>query len=48
VNEEHEEQIDGPTSARPRAEWTRPELCRLHAGGAEQGDATNADGLGNS
>lgn len=28
-----------------RAEWTRPEVCRMEAGKAEIGTAANADAL---
>ena len=40
------EQIDGVTSAEPKAEWTRPGYFRLDAGRAELGDISNPDGPG--
>jgi hypothetical protein len=43
VDQQHQEQIDGITSAGPKAEWTRPQLCRFDAGAAEFGDVSSAD-----
>jgi hypothetical protein len=43
VNQQQQEQIDEATSTGPKAQWTRPELCRLDAGAAEFGDVSNPD-----
>jgi hypothetical protein len=43
VNQQNQEQIDGITSAGPKAEWIRPELSRFDAGAAEFGDISNVD-----
>jgi hypothetical protein len=48
VGEKHQEQTDGFTSANPRPDWVRPEVCRFDAGAAEAGDVRNPDGNINS
>ena len=37
--------MDGATSAQPRSEWSRPEVDRLIAGGAEATDGADTDGV---
>lgn len=44
MTEQHQEQTDGVTSAKPKTQWVRPELCRFEAGAAEAGDFTQPDG----
>ena len=48
MNEQHQDQEAGATSANPRAEWVRPELYSFEAGSAEAGDISNPDGNINS
>lgn len=45
MHQQQPEQIDGATSAEPRADWIRPEVNRLIAGGAEAGGSTATDGI---
>ena len=45
MDQQHPEQIDGAVSAAPRSEWTRPEVDRLVAGGAEAAGDTSTDGI---
>lgn len=42
---EHREQVEDAASAEPKAEWTRPEVDRLIAGGAEAAGDTSTDGI---
>lgn len=42
------EQSDQPAETSPRAEWAKPEVVRLDAGSAEQGDVILPDGNVNS
>ncbi len=48
MSQQQREKTDAVTSAEPRTNWVRPELCRFEAGAAEAGDFTNADGNINS
>ena len=43
MDQEQPEQVDVGTSA--KAEWTKPEVDRLIAGGAEAGGSTSTDGI---
>lgn len=45
MDQRHPEQIDDATSARPKEEWSRPEVDRLIAGGAEATDGADTDGV---
>ncbi|HYE27069.1 MAG TPA: hypothetical protein VEA61_02390 [Allosphingosinicella sp.] len=45
VDQQQPEQIDGVTSAEPRADWTRPQVDRLIAGGAEGSADISTDGI---
>ena len=45
VSERQHERLDEPDSVEPRAEWIRPEVDRLIAGGAQSGGATDTDGI---
>lgn len=48
MNEHHQEQTGGTTSAEPKTSWVRPDYCRFEAGAAELGDISNPDGGVNS
>ena len=39
------EEMAGAAPARPRPEWSRPEVDRLIAGGAEATDGADTDGV---
>lgn len=43
MEKQHQEQTGEATPAGAKADWTRPELCRLDAGAAEFGDVSSAD-----
>jgi hypothetical protein len=43
VDERHQDEIDGTTSAARKGEWVRPEVDRLLAGGAENASGTDVD-----
>lgn len=45
MSERKHERTDQRDSVEPRAEWIRPEVDRLCAGGAESGGATDTDGI---
>jgi hypothetical protein len=45
VSERQYEQTDRPDSVKRKAEWTRPEVDRLLAGGAEATDGADTDGV---
>jgi hypothetical protein len=44
VGERQERKVD-PEAVERRAEWTRPEVDRLDAGGAEGTDGSDTDGV---
>lgn len=43
MDQKQPEQVDVDTEA--KTEWTRPEVDRLNAGGAEAGGSTSTDGI---
>lgn len=45
MSERQYEQTDRPDSVKRKAEWTRPEVDRLLAGGAEATDGADTDGV---
>lgn len=45
MSERQHERMDEPDSVEPKAEWIRPEVDRLIAGGAQSGGATDTDGI---
>ena len=45
MSERQNERMVEPVSAERKAEWTRPEVDRLLAGGAEATDGADTDGV---
>lgn len=45
MSERRYEAMDEPDSVRRKPEWTRPEVDRLIAGGAEASDGADSDGI---
>jgi hypothetical protein len=45
VSQQNREQTGVAESAATKAEWIRPEVDRLVAGGAESGGSTSTDGI---
>lgn len=44
MEKRRQDQIDKLESRGPKAEWTKPEVDRLLAGGAEASDGADTDG----